>query len=45
MTTGQVYRFVNEMEPGDYVLTPFRGTRSVLIGKLQGSFKLESGVF
>lgn len=45
MAAGQVYRFVNEMRPGDYVLTPIRATRTVLIGKVEGGYEFNPNLF
>lgn len=36
---GQLYRFVNEMRVGDYVVTPDQGTRELLIGKIAGEYE------
>ncbi|MDP2948816.1 MAG: restriction endonuclease, partial [Chloroflexota bacterium] len=45
MHAGQVYRFVKEVQPGDYVLTPFRATRTVLIGKAEGEYEFNPSLF
>ena len=45
MAAGQVYRFVKEMQPGDYVLTPFKATRTVLIGKAEGEYEFNPSLF
>jgi restriction system protein len=45
MAAGQVYRFLNEMRPGDYVLTPIKATRTVLIGKVEGGYEFNPNLF
>jgi len=38
-SAGQIFRFVHEMKEGDYVLTPIRATREVLIGQITGPYE------
>ena len=38
---GQIYRFAQEMKKGDFVLTPIRPTRKVLLGKVVGPYAFE----
>ena len=35
---GQIYRFANKMQEGDFVLTPIRETCTVLMGKIVGAY-------
>lgn len=34
-----LYRFVHELSPGDYVLTPLRSSREILVGTVAGPYK------
>ncbi|HEV8575219.1 MAG TPA: restriction endonuclease [Dehalococcoidia bacterium] len=38
MAAGQLYRFVNEIQRGDYVLTPLKAIRTVLIGQIDSDY-------
>ena len=38
LIAGQIYRFANEMQEGDFVLTPIRETCTVLMGKIVGAY-------
>lgn len=40
--TSQVFRFANEIEVGDWVLTPDGGTRELLIGLVTGEYEYHS---
>lgn len=35
----QLHRFINEVQVGDYVITPDAGTRELLIGKIAGEYE------
>jgi restriction system protein len=39
VNAGQIYRFVREIENGDYALTYLKSTREVLIGLVQGPYQ------
>ena len=39
--TGQLFRFVNEIQNSDLVLTPIRATRQVLIGEIAGDYQYD----
>jgi restriction system protein len=39
--TSQVFRFANEIELGDWVLTPDGGTRELLIGRVAGDYEYQ----
>ena len=39
--TSQVFRFANEIEVGDWVLTPDGGTRELLIGRITGGYEYQ----
>ncbi len=45
MAASQLYRFVREIQVGDYVLTPLRPTRTVLIGKVKGDYLFNPDLF
>lgn len=36
---GILYRFVYEIKKGDYILTPLKATREVLIGRVEGDYE------
>jgi restriction system protein len=38
---GQLWSFIHIMKPGDFVITPIKSTREVLIGKVTGEYKYE----
>lgn len=38
MAAGQLYRFLKEIQRADYILTPIKATRTVLIGKVEGDY-------
>jgi len=40
--TGTLHRFVNEMKDGDFVLTPLKTSREVLIGKIERGYIYDS---
>jgi restriction system protein len=42
INAGQLYRFAFEIEDGDIVLTPIKGTDEILIGKIVGDYKYDS---
>ncbi len=42
---GQLYRFVREIQRGDYVLTPIKSTRTIRIGKIAGDYKFDRALF
>lgn len=39
VNAGQIYRFVREIQEGDYALTYIKSTREVLIGLVEGSYR------
>src|SRR5690606_19513895 len=39
--TGEVYAFVNAIEPGDLVVTPRRGKASVSVGVVEGPYQYD----
>ena len=45
MAGGQVYRFVREIRPSDYILTPIKATRTVLMGKAEGDYVFDPALF
>lgn len=38
-SAGQLFRFVHEMKEGDYVLTPIKATREILMGQIAGPYE------
>ena len=40
---GQLWRFVNEIEEGDCLLTPHKRTRDVRIGLVRGAYEFKQG--
>ena len=40
---GQLWRFINEIEEGDCLLTPHRRTRDVRIGLVRGAYEFKPG--
>lgn len=45
MSAGQLYRFVLEIQRGDYVLTPIKTTRTILIGRVQSDYRFDPDLF
>jgi predicted Mrr-cat superfamily restriction endonuclease len=45
IATGQVYRFLKDIAKGDYVLTPIKATRTVLIGRVEGDYSFQPDLF
>jgi restriction system protein len=41
---GQLYRFAHVIQTGDYVLTPLKASREVLIGEVTGDYKFSPEV-
>lgn len=39
ISAGQLYRFAFEIEEGDTVITPIKGTDTILIGEISGNYK------
>ena len=44
VNAGQLYRFVREVEEGDYVLTYIKASRELLIGRISGSYAYRPGM-
>ena len=40
---GQMFRFLNEIQNGDLILTPIRDTREIMIGKCTGPYRYVPG--
>ena len=43
LAAGQLWRFVNEIEEGDCLLTPHKRTRDVRIGLVRGAYEFKPG--
>jgi restriction system protein len=42
---GQLFRFVREIQPGDYVLTPEKSTSTIHISQCSGDYRHDVGIF
>lgn len=40
-TAGPLWSFAQVMQPGDFVITPVKSTREVLVGKITGTYKYD----
>lgn len=45
VNAGQIYRFVREIQEGEYVLTYLKSSRELLIGLVAGPYKYDEDVF
>jgi restriction system protein len=45
VNTGQIYRFAQEIEVGDYVLTYDKSNREILIGIVRGEYERDASLF
>ena len=43
LAAGQLWRFINEIEEGDCLLTPHKRTRNVRIGLVRGAYEFKPG--